>query len=70
MALRIDVAFDRKHDGGMASHVHPYQVGDDLFDAHVVRPETSDRLRPAVLIAHAWGGRSAFEEGKADALAE
>lgn len=53
----------------MLSQLHSYAVNGNAFDALVVRPE-DDRPRPVVLIAHAWGGRSEFEESKARALAE
>ncbi len=46
-----------------------YSEGDDAFDAFVVEPEHSGPL-PAVLVCHAWGGRSEFDEDKARALAE
>lgn len=47
----------------------PYTLDGQRFDLHVVRPSTQAPA-PAVLICHAWGGRSAFEEQKAAALAE
>lgn len=38
--------------------------------AHVAYDEQISGKRPAVLIAHAWGGRESFEDQKAEALAE
>lgn len=46
-----------------------YNEGGEAFDAVVVRPRR-DAPRPAVMICHAWGGRSEFEEEQAEALAE
>ncbi|MEM9385560.1 MAG: dienelactone hydrolase family protein [Pseudomonadota bacterium] len=40
------------------------------MDAHLVSPSDTRTPRPAVLIAHAWGGRSEFEEERAQAIAE
>jgi dienelactone hydrolase len=53
----------------MQTQTIPYAEGPDEFDAFIARPD-GDEARPAVLICHAWGGRSEFEEGKARALAE
>jgi len=47
----------------------PYRTGDERFDAFVAYPEVPGP-HPAILICHAWGGRDAFAEGKARALAE
>ena len=53
----------------MPTELVSYREADDAFDAFVARPdEPGDR--PAVLICHAWGGRSEFEESKAEALAK
>ena len=38
--------------------------------AHVAYDDQISGLRPAVLIAHAWGGRTSFEDQKAEALAK
>jgi len=46
-----------------------YTEGDVAFDAFVARPERAGPA-PAVLVAHAWGGRDRFAEDKARALAE
>ncbi len=47
----------------------PYTEGDDAFDAYVARPRGAGP-HPAVLVCHAFGGRGAFDEGKAKSLAE
>lgn len=46
-----------------------YSEADDRFDAVIARPEGAGP-HPAVLVCHAWGGRDAFAEGKAQALAD
>lgn len=46
-----------------------YSEGGDTFDAFVVEPDGPEP-KPAVLVCHAWGGRRAFDEDKARALAE
>lgn len=46
-----------------------YHDGDTLLEAWVARPATEAATRPAVLICHAWAGRSAFECEKAEQLA-
>lgn len=47
-----------------------YQEGGKTFEAYVARPTTEASHRPAVLVCHAWGGRSDFECEKADKLAK
>lgn len=46
-----------------------YNDGHTTFEAYVALPTTEASKRPAVLVSHAWAGRSAFECGKADKLA-
>jgi dienelactone hydrolase len=46
-----------------------YSEGADHFDAFIARPESAGP-RPTVLVFHAWGGRDAFAEDKAKALAD
>jgi len=46
-----------------------YLAGDTLLEAYVALPATEVAKRPAVLVCHAWAGRSAFECDKADKLA-
>lgn len=47
-----------------------YRDGDHIFDAYMTWENVGSDLKPGVLIAHAWGGRGEFEEGKAERLAE
>jgi len=53
----------------MAGQYLEYYAGDTLLEAYVAMPATEVEQRPAVLICHAWAGRSAFECEKADKLA-
>lgn len=46
-----------------------YTEGQETFDAVVARPD-GDGPHPGVLVCHAWGGRDAFAEAKAEKLAE
>ncbi|MEM7540723.1 MAG: dienelactone hydrolase family protein [Pseudomonadota bacterium] len=46
-----------------------YETGGVTFEARVCWDDDLSAPRPAVLISHAWGGRSDFENGKAKALA-
>lgn len=46
-----------------------YEIDGQSFDAVVARPGGTGP-KPAVLVCHAWGGRSGFEEDKARALAD
>lgn len=54
---------------GIVTRTFDFTDGERSFDAHLACEEDTIS-RPTVLVAHAWGGRSAFEEGRADALAE
>ena len=47
-----------------------YKDGDVLLEGYLAWDDTNSDRRPGVLIAHAWAGRSEFEEGKAESLAE
>lgn len=47
-----------------------YRDGDTLLEGELVWDDALSASRPAVLIAHAWRGRSEFEGGKARALAK
>lgn len=47
-----------------------YSSGDTQMDAFMVFDDSLSGPRPAVAIAHAWGGRSEFEEDKARWMAE
>ena len=46
-----------------------YTDGAQSLRGYLASPGTSGR-RPAVLVSHAWGGRSPFENAKADWVAE
>lgn len=56
----------------MAIHTRTveYKGGEDLFEAYMAWDDASNDTRPGVLVSHAWGGRSEFEDGKAERLAE
>jgi dienelactone hydrolase len=47
-----------------------YRDGECVLEAYLAWDSTAKQTRPGVLIAHAWSGRSGFEESKALALAE
>ena len=47
-----------------------YIHGGDVFEGLLAWDDGQLGPRPAVAVAHAWAGRSAFEDGKARALAE
>jgi dienelactone hydrolase len=47
-----------------------YKDGDVLLEGYLAWDDTNADQRPGVLISHAWAGRSEFEEGKAESLAE
>ncbi len=47
-----------------------YRDGDTLLEAYVALPAAISGKCPAVLVSHAWAGRSEFECEKADQLAE
>jgi len=46
-----------------------YHDGDTLLEGYLAHDGSSGK-KPAVLVAHAWGGRDTFECQKAEALAE
>lgn len=46
-----------------------YRDGNTLLEAWIARPATEAPMRPAVLVCHAWNGRSEFECHKAEQLA-
>jgi len=56
----------------MSIHVEQleYRHGDVVLEAHVAWDEAVSGPRPGVLVSHAWGGRSEFEDRKAERLAE
>ena len=47
-----------------------YKDGDSVFEAYMAWEECTGGPKPAAIVAHAWGGRSSFEETKAEQLAE
>src|SRR5690606_30033174 len=54
----------------MQTEYYDYSDGDVACEAYVAYPDAAAAARsPAVLIAHAWGGQSDFERGKAEKLA-
>jgi len=54
----------------MSAERIPFRFQEREHDLHVVRPRDGDGPHPAVLVFHAWGGRKAFEEERAQMLAE
>lgn len=53
----------------MQNYLLEYQDGSALLEAYVALPAMQNNKLPAVLICHAWSGRSKFECDKADQLA-
>jgi dienelactone hydrolase len=47
-----------------------YKDGDTLLEAYMAWDDSGSDPRPGVMVSHAWAGRSEFEEGKAEKLAE
>ena len=47
-----------------------YRDGDAVLEGRIAWEDQIEGPRPGILVAHAWGGRSAYEDGKADALVE
>lgn len=47
-----------------------YRDGDVLLEGRIAWNDEGPGRRPGVLIAHAWRGRTGFEDAKADRLAE
>lgn len=47
-----------------------YKDGGTILEAHVAWDEAVHGARPGVLVSHAWGGRTEFEDRKAEHLAE
>ena len=46
-----------------------YRDGDTVLEGRLVWDDSFSGPRPGVLVAHAWAGRSDYEDGKADGLA-
>ena len=55
---------------GLQHRVIEYSDGDTVFEGRLAWNDDSGAPRPGILVAHAWGGRSANEDRKADELAE
>lgn len=53
----------------MHNYFLPYQDGPASLEAYVSVPAGKEKKLPAVMICHAWSGRSPFECDKADQLA-
>jgi dienelactone hydrolase len=53
----------------LQQRVVEYCDGDTILEGRLAWDNTVEGPRPGVLVAHAWGGRSEYEDGKADALA-
>ena len=47
-----------------------YRDGDAVLESYMAWDDSGSDARPAVLIAHAWGGRGEHEEHRAEQLAE
>lgn len=47
-----------------------YSDNEGAYAAHVAWDDSASGPRPGVLVSHAWGGRSEFEDRKAERLAE
>lgn len=47
-----------------------YNDGDVVLEAYMAWEDGGNDQKPGVLISHAWSGRSEFEKGKAEQLAE
>ena len=54
----------------MRERLIEYMHNGTLLEGYLVWDETRTGPRPAVMISHAWAGRSEFEQAKARALAE
>ena len=54
---------------GLQHRFIEYRDGDVLLEGRLARDDQFEGARPGVLIAHAWSGRSDYEDSKADALA-
>ena len=55
---------------GLQHRLIEYEDGENVFEGRLVWDDSLSTPRPGVLVAHAWGGRSDYEDGKADRLAE
>lgn len=53
----------------MQNYLMEYRDGTTVLEAYVALPALQSEKLPAVMICHAWSGRSKFETDKADQLA-
>ena len=54
---------------GLEKKLIEYRDGDVVLEGLLAWDDSSSGPRPGVLVSHAWAGRSAFEDDKAEALA-
>ena len=54
---------------GLQHRLIDYRDGHTVLEGRLAWDDRWPGRRPGVLVAHTWAGRSAFEDGKADALA-
>ena len=55
---------------GLQHRIIEYSDGDTVLEGRLAWDDASSAPRPGVLVSHAWGGRSANEDSRADRLAE
>ena len=55
---------------GLQHRVIEYSDGDTILEGRLAWNDDSSSPRPGILVSHAWGGRGANEDLKADQLAE
>ena len=55
---------------GLQHRIIEYSDGDTVLEGRLAWDDSGTAPRPGVLVSHAWGGRSANEDGRADKLAE
>jgi dienelactone hydrolase len=53
----------------LRNRIIEYRDGDEVFEGRLAWDDDACGPLPGILVAHAWGGRSQFEDGKADDLA-
>ena len=53
----------------LQKRVVDYRDGDTVLEGRLAWDDSVQGPRPGALVAHAWGGRSDYEDGKADRLA-
>jgi dienelactone hydrolase len=55
---------------GLQHRIIEYADGDTVLEGRLAWDDDNGAPRPGILVSHAWGGRSANEDGRADKLAE